>query len=113
MVKVFNGFFYIALSFAACRNGVLFIDEFETAIHYSLLLQFTKFTQELSERFNVQLFLTSHSSECISAFLNNGYKNEDITGFQLSKKDGKVVVKSAEGARFDYLIKNVDLDIRG
>ncbi|HHM1300128.1 TPA: ATP/GTP-binding protein, partial [Klebsiella pneumoniae] len=33
--------FYIALSFAACRNGVLFIDEFETAIHYSLLLEFT------------------------------------------------------------------------
>ncbi len=105
--------FYIALSFAACRNGVLFIDEFETAIHYSLLLQFTRFTQELSERFNVQLFLTSHSGECISAFLENGYKNEDITGFQLSKKDGKVQVKSAEGERFGYLVKNVDLDIRG
>ena len=105
--------FYIALSFAACRNGVLFIDEFETAIHYSLLLQFTRFTQELSEKFNVQLFLTSHSGECISAFLDNGYKNEDITGFQLSKKDGKVQVKSAEGERFGYLIKNVDLDIRG
>ncbi|MGF9659814.1 AAA family ATPase [Pantoea agglomerans] len=105
--------FYIALSFAACRNGVLFIDEFETAIHYSLLLQFTRFTQELSEKFNVQLFLTSHSGECISAFLENGYKNEDITGFQLSKKDGKVQVKSAEGDRFGYLVKNVDLDIRG
>lgn len=105
--------FYIALSFAACRNGVLFIDEFETAIHYSLLLEFTKFTQELSERFNVQLFLTSHSDECIKAFLENGYKNEDITGFQLSKVDGKVKVKRAEGERFGYLVKNVDLDIRG
>lgn len=105
--------FYIALSFAACRNGVLFIDEFETAIHYSLLLEFTKLTQELSERFNVQLFLTSHSGECISAFLENGYKNENITGFQLSKENGKVQVKSAEGERFGYLVKNISLDIRG
>ncbi|WP_449405472.1 AAA family ATPase [Klebsiella pneumoniae] len=105
--------FYIALSFAACRNGVLFIDEFETAIHYSLLLEFTKFTQQLAERFNVQVFLTSHSGECITAFLNNDYNNDCITGFQLSKVDDKVVVKRADGERFGYLIKNIDLDIRG
>ncbi|MFS7585239.1 AAA family ATPase [Klebsiella pneumoniae] len=105
--------FYIALSFAACRNGVLFIDEFETAIHYSLLLEFTKFTQQLAERFNVQVFFTSHSGECITAFLNNDYNNDCITGFQLSKVDDKVVVKRADGERFGYLIKNIDLDIRG
>ncbi|MBG6243325.1 MAG: ATP-binding protein [Candidatus Symbiopectobacterium sp. Dall1.0] len=29
--------FYIALAFASCRNGVLLIDEYETAIHFSLL----------------------------------------------------------------------------
>ena len=54
--------------FAACRNGVLFIDEFETAIHYSLLLEFTKFTQQLAERFNVQVFLYVTFGWTIRAF---------------------------------------------
>ena len=31
----------------------------------------------------------------------------------LSKVDDKVVVKRADGERFGYLIKNIDLDIRG
>ena len=35
--------FEIALSFAFCKNGVLLIDEIETAIHKSLLIDFTEF----------------------------------------------------------------------
>ncbi|MDJ0046877.1 AAA family ATPase [Pantoea ananatis] len=105
--------FYIALSFAACRNGVLFIDEFETAIHYTLLLDFTRLTQKLANRFNVQLFLTSHSNECIRAFMENGSENETITGFQLIKNEDGIIVKRAVGDRFGYLIKNLNLDIRG
>lgn len=105
--------FYIALSFAACKNGVLFIDEFETAIHYTLLLDFTRLTQKLAQRFNVQLFLTSHSNECIRAFMENGSENETITGFQLIRNKDKIDVKRAVGERFGYLIKNINLDIRG
>lgn len=105
--------FSIALSFAGCKNGVLFIDEFETAIHYSLLVEFTRFVQKLSNAFNVQVFLTSHSNECIKAFINNGYNNEDITGYQLINCDGKITSKKVSGERFSYLVNNIDLDIRG
>ncbi|WP_158151257.1 AAA family ATPase [Pantoea ananatis] len=105
--------FYTALSFASCRNGVLFIDEYETAIHYSLLKEFTKLTQELSEVFNVQVFLTSHSKECIQAFVDNGYKNDQLTAFRMINDDGKITTKRVDGERFKYLVESIDLDIRG
>ncbi|EEJ2502858.1 ATP-binding protein, partial [Salmonella enterica subsp. enterica serovar Potsdam] len=107
--RIFN----IALSFASCRNGVLLIDEFETAIHFSLLKEFTKLTQKLAEIFNVQLFITSHSNECIRAFIENGYRNDCITGFRMLSDGDKVTTKRVDGDRFQYLIENIDLDIRG
>lgn len=105
--------FYIALAFASCRNGVILIDEFETAIHFSLLKEFTRLTQELAETFNVQVFLTSHSRECIEAFVENGYKTEQVTGFQMINSGNKISSKRVEGERFKYLIENIALDIRG
>ena len=75
--------FEIALSFAYCKNGVLLIDELETAIHYSLLVDFSKFIQKLAVKFNVQVFITTHSKECIGAFVENGVHNEDINFYTM------------------------------
>ncbi|MCA0780484.1 AAA family ATPase [Vibrio vulnificus] len=106
--------FYIALGFAASKNGIICIDEFETAIHYSLLLKFTKFVQQLSEKFNVQVFLTSHSKECIDAFLLNEYSNDDISGYLLqTESNGEIKAKNVKGERFKSLIDTINLDIRG
>ena len=105
--------FEIALSFAYCKNGVLLIDELETAIHYSLLVDFTKFIQELAVKFNVQVFITSHSKECIDAFVNNGVYNEDISAYLLENKENNISTKYVGGDRLKYLIENVSLDIRG
>lgn len=79
--------FEIALSFAYCKNGVLLIDELETAVHYSLLINFTKFIQELAEKFNVQVFVTTHSKECISAFMKNDVLNEEVSFFTMVRDD--------------------------
>ncbi|MBL0702624.1 MAG: AAA family ATPase, partial [Sulfurospirillum sp.] len=105
--------FEIALSFAYSQNGILCIDEFETAMHYSLLKDFTKFVQELANKFNVQVFLTSHSKECIDAFVNNGYKNDEISAYFLENIDNKIKTKFVKGDRLEYLVDNLDLDIRG
>ena len=105
--------FEIALAFAASRNGIVCIDEFETAIHYSLLLKFTKFIQELADIFNVQVFITTHSKECIDAFVNNGYKNEDISAYFLENTNNQMFTKYIGGERLQYLVDSIDLDIRG
>ena len=83
--------FEIALSFAYCKNGVLLIDELETAIHYSLLVDFTKFIQELAVKFNVQVFVTTHSKECIGAFVENGIYNQDVNFYTMVRdRDNQV-----------------------
>jgi AAA15 family ATPase/GTPase len=105
--------FYIALLFAKARNGIVLIDEIETAIHYSLLVQFTKFIQKLAEDYNVQVFVSSHSKECINAFLENGYENETISGYHLEKKNGEIVCQQVTGERFSRLIQNFNYDLRG
>ncbi|MBJ2174393.1 ATP-binding protein [Aureibaculum sp. A20] len=79
--------FYIALNFAAAKNGILLIDELDNAIHYSLLIKFTEFIQNLSEEFNVQVFISSHSGECINAFIENEYKNESLSFYSINTED--------------------------
>lgn len=83
--------FEIALSFAFCKNGVICIDEFETAIHYSLLVDFTRFVQELADMFNVQVFITTHSKECISAFIENNYSNDEISFYTMTRDKNKEI----------------------
>ncbi|MEA3227759.1 MAG: AAA family ATPase [Campylobacterota bacterium] len=106
--------FEISLAFASSKNGVLLIDELETAIHKSLLIDFTQFIQELSERFNVQVFITSHSKECIDAFVKNGHKdNSELIAYLLENKDSKYSYKYIDGDRLQSLVESMDLDIRG
>jgi len=104
--------FEIALSFAYCRNGVICIDEFETAIHYTLLVDFTRFIQELSDIFNVQVFLTTHSKEAIEAFVKNGYKNSDIALCTLLNRDGNIEQINYDSNLLQDQLSQ-DLEIRG
>lgn len=105
--------FELALSFSYSKNGVLFIDEFETAIHNDLLINFTLFIQELSELFNVQVFLSSHSKECIDAFVKNQYSNEKISAYYLENINGNIEYKYVKGDRLEYLVDSLNIDIRG
>lgn len=106
--------FEIALAFAYCKNGILLIDELETAIHKSLLRDFTKFLQLFAEKFNVQVFVTSHSKECIDAFVQNGYEdNSELMAYLLEYKNQKLTYRYIDGDRLHDLIDSMDLDIRG
>jgi|GEM_PF-508864 len=105
--------FEIALSFAYCKNGVLLIDELETAIHYSLLVDFTKFIQELAVKFNVQVFITSHSKECIRAFVENEVYNKDINFYTMLRDENNQIqtIIYDDKVLFDELAQ--DLEVRG
>lgn len=105
--------FELAIAFAHARNGVICIDEFETAIHKTLLIPFTKFVQQLAKYFNVQVFITSHSKECIDAFVQNDYRNEDISAYYLENVDSKVMSKFITGEKLKKQIEYIDFDLRG
>lgn len=58
----------IILSLLNCKNGVLLLDEFETGLHYSVQKQLWEIIFLLAEELNVQVFVTSHSFDCLKAF---------------------------------------------
>jgi len=49
------------------RGGILLIDEIETGLHYSSLETLWKSLLRASDLYDVQLFITTHSTECIRA----------------------------------------------
>lgn len=58
----------IILSLLNCKGGVLLLDEFETGLHYSVQKQLWDVIFMLAEQLDVQVFVTTHSSDCLNAF---------------------------------------------
>ena len=104
--------FEIALFLGYCRNGILCIDEIDSALHKSLLIHFTNFIQVMAAEFNVQVFLSTHSKECIDAFVENEYPDDELTAYALREEDGKIVCKFLEGNRLKQLVDSINIDIR-
>lgn len=104
--------FEIALLMGYSKNGIICIDELDSAIHKNLLIDFTQFIQELAVKFNVQVFLSTHSKECIDAFVENNFPDEELTAFTLSEIDGKVTCKYLEGNKLKQLVETINIDIR-
>lgn len=104
--------FEIALLLGYCKNGILCVDEIDSAIHKSLLTKFTEFIQKTAKDFNVQVFLTTHSKECIDAFVENDYPDDDLTAYALSEKDEQIICRFIEGNKLKQLVESINLDIR-
>lgn len=73
-----NRIFTIILAMVNCENGYLLIDEFENGLHYSVQEKLWEIIFHLAERLNIQVFVTTHSSDTIRAFENIVNQNEMI-----------------------------------
>jgi len=104
--------FFISLLFASAANGVVLIDEFENAIHTELIGRFSGFIHKLAETFNVQVFLTSHSKECIDAFVKKAPNPDDFSCYALVPSDGTISVREFTGGKFQRLLELGDVDLR-
>ncbi len=105
--------FQIGLLFAGARGGVVLIDEFENAIHTSILGDFTNLLQHLAIDFDVQMFISTHSKETVDAFLLNGSHTDHIVSFLLKRQtDGQCSVLRFDGLSLKHAIEAGDVDIR-
>ncbi|MDC0933537.1 AAA family ATPase [Arcobacteraceae bacterium] len=82
----------IICSLYACENGYLFIDEIDNGIHYTQLDRLWEIILTISKEQNVQVFATTHSKECIDAYVRVSKKIEDeeICFIELGKNDNKL-----------------------
>ncbi len=105
--------FEIALLLGYCRNGILCIDEIDSALHKSLLIKFTEFIQTIAKEFNVQVFLSTHSKECIDAFVENEYSDDELTAYALEEnEEGKIECNFLLGNKLKQLVETINIDIR-
>ena len=107
---------YIAIICAiwASENGVLLIDEIENGIHYSNYSKLWELIFSVSKEANCQIFVTSHSKECIEAFNKVQIKKTDGLYLELYRnlKTNLVTASSRDAEQLQYALTHKG-DVRG
>ena len=104
--------FHIGLLFAYAKDGVVLIDEFENAIHFKLLGKFTKLVHKLAEEFNVQVFLTTHSKECVDAFVEDKVHLTDLAVYTLRGIGAEANCYRYPGEELETLLEAINIELR-
>ena len=96
----------MALAFQNAKNGMILIDEVENGIHHSALKGVWENLNRLSRRFNVQVFATTHSYECMvaarDAFAGNEAK--DLHIHRLQRGDEGIVAVTYPFEALDFTL---------
>jgi len=69
----------LALSTVCARDGFLFVDEIDTGLHFTAMSDMWKLVWKTAERLNVQVFATTHNSDCWTSLASIA-SQEDRTG---------------------------------
>lgn len=65
-----------------CRDGLMLVDEIENGIYYEHLMPYWRSIRTSASDQHVQLFVTSHSRECVQAAME-AYRGKDSSRFRL------------------------------
>lgn len=95
------------------KNGILLLDEFETAIHTSAMDKTFKWILETCKKLNVQVFMTTHSKEAIDKVLkcSPNLKN-DISVYTMYKDDEEISVRRLDGPKAIEVQDEMGLELR-
>lgn len=95
------------------QNGILLLDEFETAIHTSAMSRTFRWILDTCMKLNVQVFLTSHSQEAIDKVLKCSSSLVDkIAVYTLYKDRGGNSVRRLTGRKAIEVQDNMGLELR-
>ena len=102
----FNRMLTLALSMNEARGGLLLVDEIENGLHHSVQQEVFSVLLDLARLFDVQVFATTHSDECIRAAHRalSGKGHQDFTYYRLDRTNGEVRVVSFDGEMLETAI---------
>ena len=90
-----NRILSIILALVNSDGGYLLIDEFENGLHFSIQDKIWEIIFKLSQKLNIQVFITTHSDDCIKSFSSVMSKMNcnDLCGklFRLDEENGDIV----------------------
>jgi ABC-type Na+ transport system ATPase subunit NatA len=101
----------IALAIPRAKNGLLLIDEIESALHISVLDTLYPWLVEACAEYNVQVFATTHSLEAVDAIAKLDESiNGGLSAYHLS--DNTDEIRRYTGGMLRRLVHERGLDIR-
>jgi AAA15 family ATPase/GTPase len=96
-----NRILTIILAMVNCENGYLLIDEFENGLHHSVQSKLWEVIFYLSQKLNIQVFVTTHSSDSVRSFaqtLKDKNLSEDFGCLvRLENHEGNIIARE-----YDY-----------
>jgi energy-coupling factor transporter ATP-binding protein EcfA2 len=94
-----NKFITLLVAIAAQPGAVVFVDEMENGFHYQRYFSVWKVLYEACKRFEVQLFASSHSRECLEALADACRDNpDDVSLIRSEMRDGVAELKQFQGS---------------
>lgn len=99
----------------SAENGIVLIDEFETALHTSVMEKVFEFVYSACKQLNVQLFITTHSIEAVDKLLECAGEEIDNVRIITLKKDSaskQTLTRSLKGSEVLEDRKNFDFEVR-
>jgi Predicted ATPase len=75
-----NRLFGMVLALVNAKDGMLLVDEIENGIHHTIQGDLWRLMIALAERLNVQVFATTHSTDCVKAFQRATRDRNDVVG---------------------------------
>ena len=107
-----NRLFGIVLSLCNAKNGVLLIDEFENGLHHSVQASIWRTIFRLASEWNVQVFATSHSRDCVQAFQEAASDSpQDGVLIRLTRKGEAVIPTVFQENELEIATRN-DIEVR-
>lgn len=101
----------ISLSILASEKGVLLIDEIEAAFHVSAFSKVFDWLMMAAEKYQVQVFATTHSLEAIEAIAKSSGDDNNLSAYAIGSEAGRVS-KQYTGGMLQRLVVEAGLDIR-
>jgi hypothetical protein len=90
----------LVLNLLSARGGVLLVDEIDTGLHYSVMVDMWRLLIESAKRLDIQVFVTTHSLDCVRALarLRKKYPEmaAEVTVHRVEKDANKTVVYDAD-----------------
>ncbi len=85
----------ILVTLATTKRGIVLLDEIENGIHYSLFPKVWEVIENMAERYNCQLFVTTHSNDVLQGLKEYHEKSDsqNISFTRLDRKGNKVIAK--------------------
>jgi AAA15 family ATPase/GTPase len=90
------------LNLVSLENGILLIDEFENGLHYTVQEELWEVIFKTAYKLNLQVFVTTHSSDCINAFsrvIERFPEYSDSKMIRLDNKKGNISAKEFDAQK--------------